>query len=94
LTGACHGCLIALALVCCSPHKIYSISSTLSVGYICAATEKVLDRLIRRLGHELGCLMFRNARSAALGGAVAAAVYVSHGTSQVRGPVGERIAHL
>jgi hypothetical protein len=65
-----------------------------SVGHVCAATERILDRLIRHPGHELGCLMSRNVRSAALGGAVAAAAYVSHGTNQVCGPVGKRLAHL
>jgi hypothetical protein len=35
-----------------------------------------------------------NARGAALGRAVAVAAYVSHGTSEVCGPVGKRLAYL
>jgi hypothetical protein len=51
----------------------------------------------RRIGEERMSTLddrIANARSAALGSGLAAAAYVSPGTSEICGPVGKHLAHL
>jgi hypothetical protein len=83
LSSASFGQNGLILVVFCSPPKMLSISSTLSVGHIRTTTEQVLDRLIRRPGHELGCLMPREVE-----------LDVREPTLGVRVPVHAKVSHV